>query len=163
MNYHHELSHCVTHILCVRLIFVCLHELFLQFCVKSRKANFCLIRQHAHTPARVISLLYGADVKGLTELHDTDNSEWSQAQITTGFQTHMWGKPQWANLSRGGTHGNVKAQLRKPERTTLFYHYYYYCFFGQRVSRQKVDLKTACIWTDCIRFGKAHKHASFVF
>lgn len=68
MNYHNELSRCVTHTLCVHVIFVCLHELFLQFCGKSRKANFCLIRERAHTPARVISLLYGADVKGLTEL-----------------------------------------------------------------------------------------------
>lgn len=63
-----ESSPCVTHNLCVRFSFVCLRELFLQFCVKSRKANFCLIRQHAHTPGRLISPLYAADVKGLTEL-----------------------------------------------------------------------------------------------
>lgn len=79
---------------------------------------------------------------------DTDNSQWSRVQITTGSQTHTCGKAELANLSRGGTHGNVKTQLRKPEGITLFYYYSYY-FFGQWVSR--LNLKTTCV---LLGFGK---------
>lgn len=82
-----------------------------------------MIRHHAHTPARVISLLYGADVNGLTELRAavtliTASTE-SKSQAAHKH-AHVRGKPELANLSRGGTHGNVKAQLRKPDKRHFF-------------------------------------------
>lgn len=57
-----------------------------EFQHKIQEAKHCLIRQHAHTPGRVIGLLCGVDVKSLTELHA------AMTQITENVTEP---KPQW--------------------------------------------------------------------
>lgn len=57
-----------------------------EFQHKIQEAKHCLIRQHTHTPGRVIGSPRGADVKSLSELH---------AAMTQITENVVEPKPQW--------------------------------------------------------------------